>query len=159
MNRLAFFLLVMGLGSSLVVGQPEPKPPPPEHQAREKLEALRIWRLTEELNLTEEQSAEFFPRLRRLRLLREERQEKRRALINRLEEGLKSRATAPQLRAMLDSLEAMEEDFRRSETALRRELSRVLTVEQQVRLLLFQEHFERQTRQIIRQLGRPGRPR
>jgi len=31
----------------------------------EKLRAIRIWKMTEYLNLTEEQSARFFPRLRK----------------------------------------------------------------------------------------------
>jgi Spy/CpxP family protein refolding chaperone len=114
------------------------------------MEALMVWRLTEELNLTEDQSAQFFPKWRKIRLLREQYRQERNAVLDGMASLLKEPApSVSELRSLVDSLETMEEDFRASQARLRRELYDVLTVDQQVRLILFQRNFEHDTRRAI----------
>jgi len=157
--RIATLLALILIGG---LARAKPASPPPAAggpHAREKLEALRIWRLTEELNLTEDQSAQFFPKLKKLRQLREERRDNRRALIDELTKELaKDSSATPRLKQLLDSLQTVDDNYRDSERKVRREISQILTVQQQVRLLLFQETFERQTRHVIKQIER-GRER
>ncbi|MEO0108585.1 MAG: hypothetical protein ABIK62_05370 [candidate division WOR-3 bacterium] len=162
-DRAQGVLLLGGMLLGLLVpaylaAQPaEPPGSPPGPRAR--LEALRIWRLTEELRLTEEQSAEFFPRLRRMREVHEGHRRARQALLAQLGDILnKKPLDAEQLRIRLDSLEALEENTRVTERRLRNEMNEILTLEQQARLYLFQANFERETRRLIGNLRgrRPG---
>jgi Spy/CpxP family protein refolding chaperone len=128
---------------------------------RQKLEALRIWRLTEELNLTEDQSAQFFPKLRKMREVREAHHENRRAVLADLAEALRSDSSdAKRLRQLMDSLAALDDNLRTAEQKSRQELNELLSVEQQARLILFQADFDRQTRRMIQQIQKErGHPR
>jgi hypothetical protein len=61
-SLLAFFLM-----SSLAVAQPGPSmegDPERQEELRQRVEMMRIWKLTELLHLDEERAAEFFPRYR-----------------------------------------------------------------------------------------------
>jgi Spy/CpxP family protein refolding chaperone len=150
--------LTMALAVLLICGVARAKPgspPPKDHQAREKLEALRVWRLTEELQLTEDQSAQFFPKLRRIRELRDTRRANRERLTNALtEEVAKDQLSTPRLRQLLDSLQVVDDNSRAAEARVRREMNELLTIEQQAKLYLFQANFDRQTRHVIRQIER-----
>ena len=133
------------------------QPPPPNDtpQTREKLEALRVWRLTEELNLSEDQSAQFFPKLKQLRQVKDDFRAQRGVLMDELTAELakKPPATA-RLKAALDSLQTIEDNRRAIEARVKHEIGQILTIEQQARMTVFQANFERQTRRVIKQIDK-----
>ena len=146
--RLRLTLALALVFAGLVLAQPGYRPP-----TSRKLEALRIWRLTQELDLNEDQAALFFPKLKEMRELRHEHRLVRRALLDDLEDRLAVDPVDPVgLVPILDSLATIEDNLREAELGLRRELNTVLTVEQQARLYVFEAGFDRQARHIINQI-------
>jgi hypothetical protein len=147
-------LLAVGIGSAQPPPNPEPGGSPNALTApSRKLEALRIWRLTQELNLSEDQSAQFFPKLKQLRELRQEHRVARQALLGQLESLLEQVPVAPAgLKSVLDSLNTIDENMRASESKLRQEIAGLLTIEQQARLYVFEANFDQQARRMIEQI-------
>jgi Spy/CpxP family protein refolding chaperone len=117
------------------------------------MEALMVWQLTDELNLTEDQSTEFFPKWKKLRRIRGQHHADRIAVLSDLTEVLKDESDrTTELKGLVDSLETLDENFRSAERKVRHELAGILTIEQQARLIVFQAGFERQTRRLIEQI-------
>ena len=159
------------LGLIICFAQPLPpaidEPPPPERrEPRELIETLRKVRLIEELKLTDEQSIKFFPKVNELKEARDTFNQKRRELIDELANLLQksSRATG-EINAKVDKLFELEENFHKKEVSLKKEMRKILTPEQQVRLILFQIRFDEEMRDMIRktrewrQRGEPkGKP-
>jgi Spy/CpxP family protein refolding chaperone len=135
------------------------KPAPPSPEARQKLEALRIRRLTQELNLTEDQSAQFFPKLKLMRELRQDYREQHKVLLKDLGAALhEPTMNSADVKRMVDSLDALDEGYHATELRMKREFREILTLEQQAKLYVFQATFEKETRQMIQKLrgGRRG---
>lgn len=126
--------------------------PPPERreEIRKKIEAIRIWRLTEELKLDEKAAAKFFPVLssltqRRGELLREN-GEAQRELRLYLESD---RPDEKKIKASLDRLERNHHELMRLQEKEIEATKDYLTIEQQARYFLFQQDFQREIREMI----------
>lgn len=163
MPRLSAILLITTVGAMLPVtlvstaatpaaGQ-EVQPTPP--RAERIIEALLIWRLVDELDLTEAQVARIFPRVRALKAIRLEMGRRAppllreiRQLINqqpRDDEALKVKV------AELNLLRAEMEARRRRQLQL---IAAGLTPEQLARFALIQETFEGETMRLLRDAQR-----
>ncbi len=127
--------------------------PPSEakrEQVRKKVEAVRMWRLTEELKLDEKASAQLASFLSSI-------EEKRRGLLKTTMDAtrdLRSQLNAGKpdegkLKAILDRIEKSQREL----IGLReKEMSGIrgmLTVEQQARYVIFQQEFRREMRGMI----------
>jgi Spy/CpxP family protein refolding chaperone len=149
-------LLAVGSGRAQPVFGPGGHPGRPGGAAsppNRKLEALRIWRLTQELDLTEDQAGQFFPKLKKMREVREEHRSTRRALLDELDTQLEQEPVEPaNLKSVLDSLAAIDDNMREAELKLRREITELLTIEQQARLYVFEANFDREARRMIKQI-------
>ncbi len=128
-------------------------------EIRKKIEAVRMWRLTEVLKLDENTAAKLSAYLSSIdqqrRDIMHERMETMRALRNALRS---SKPDETKLKAAIDRLEknhhAMTE-IRGKEIA---GLKNILTTEQQARFLLFQQEFRRDIQRMIAGArGGPGR--
>ncbi len=119
-------------------------------EIRKKIEAIRIWRLTEELKLDEKTAARFFPAIsglaqKRNELMREN-MEAQRELRLYLEAG---KPDEKKIKAALGRLENIHHETAK---LAERELDITkdhLTVEQQARYYLFQQDFQREMREMI----------
>ncbi|HXF82678.1 MAG TPA: hypothetical protein VNN19_08000 [bacterium] len=134
------------------VGQPPPRRDP---RTERVIEALLIWRLVDELNLTDEQIARIFPRIKALKELR-------------LGLGLRKVILLRQLRALLREQPPREEAIRqkiaeldqlRAQVELQRErilqeIQSALTFEQRARFALIQETFEAETIRTLEEVRR-----
>ena len=157
----AALLMVLPLGST-PWGQPEEPPVPPPRQevrVRERIKMLRTWRLIEALDLTEEQSEEFFPLLKGFDRRQEELKERKADLALKL-----GRIAASESSTEKELGEAIEA-YRETDAKLREECDRfydevadVLTLRQQARLLVFEERFRERLIGILRDIrhGRGG---
>ena len=135
------------------IGQPPPRPRDP--RTERVIEALLIWRLVDELNLTDEQVARIFPRIKALKELRiglgirkVMLQRELRALLREQppnEEAIRGKV------AELDQLRARVEQQRER---ILQEIAAVLTLEQRARFALIQETFEAETIRTLEEVRR-----
>ncbi len=119
-------------------------------EIRKKIEAVRIWRLTEELKLDENTAAKLSAFLSSFDQQRRGIMRDQMSTIRELRHALKaSKPDEPKLKAALDKLEknrrAMQ-DIRDREIA---GLRNILTIEQQARFLIFQQEFRREMQRMI----------
>ena len=127
---------------------------PPSFEKREeirkRIELIRMWKLTEELDLTEETGAKLFPVLHTYDEKRMELHKERRNIMEQLRKALKDEATSDKaIEAAVDKLDEntlAETDLIRQQ---RRELKGVLSPRQQAKFVLFQREFHREIRKII----------
>jgi len=113
----------------------------------EKLRAIRIWKMTEYLNLTEEQSARFFPRLRK----NEEKIEKQILLdeIDRLIKEKDGKLTEQDVRKYIGKLNQINQEIVKLKTSFIIESSDILTPEQQLKCMIFDDRFRNQMMRIL----------
>lgn len=146
---------VLGIVSS-AMGQPFAPPAPGSlgaGEGRRLIETIKIWKMTEALDLREDQAAKLFPKLAQLEASRREFHRRQRLLRDELAELLKQRPVPDQdIRTRLEELDRTEADFRGRERAVRGELRSILSMEQQARLALFEERFEMEMRRTIQDL-------
>lgn len=131
-------------------------------EIRKKIEAVRIWRLTEELKLDQNTAAKLSAYLSSFDRQRRDILRERMATMREMRSTLKaSKPDQPKLKTALDKLEknqrAMQE-VRDKEIA---GLKNILTIEQQARFLIFQQDFRREMQRMITGAGGngPGRGR
>ncbi|MRR09636.1 hypothetical protein EG831_06110 [bacterium] len=125
-------------------------PPMRMGKERKMLEAVRISRMTEALDLSEDQIAQFFPRLRKMEENRRALNRQRDQLIAELEQALAGAPKDAELKARLDRLDKLEEQKLRRELADRAGLDALLTVPQRARLRVFDQRFEDEVRMMVR---------
>lgn len=131
------------------------QPPAPNPRAERIIEALLIWRLVDELDLTEAQIARIFPRIKTLKEIRL--QLGRQALILReeLRELLRQRPRdEAAIRAKVAELDALRREIETRRERVLREIRAALTVEQQARFVLIQERFEAETLRLLEEVRR-----
>ena len=127
-------------------------PPPFEkrEKIRKRIELIRMWKLTEELDLTEETGTKLFPILHKYDEKRIGLQKERQNIMNQLRKSLEDEATSDEeIEAAMDNLEKKalaQSDLIRQQ---REELKGVLSPRQQAKFILFQREFHREIRKII----------
>lgn len=114
---------------------------------------LRTWRLIDDLNLTEEQSARFFPLMNKFDDRRKELELGKRQIVGELIEILKSeKPSEKKLGQKLADLRKAEQELWESRQSFVDEAAKVLSIKQQAKLLLFEERFQRQLGAIVRDI-------
>jgi Spy/CpxP family protein refolding chaperone len=117
---------------------------------KEMVETIRIYKITEELDLSEDQSVRFFPKLKEMRTAHEEYIASRRRLSEQLEGYLKDpNKFAKDIKSLVSELEAVETKLREKETRIKKEIGNILTPEQQAKYMLFQQRFNREMREMV----------
>lgn len=119
-------------------------------EVRKKIEAVRMWRLTEALKLDEKTSTRLASFLSSL-------QEKRRALMrsNRTTIGeIRTSLKAPQpdertLKARLETIEKNQRELLELREKELKGVREILSIEQQARYVVFQQEFRREVRRMI----------
>jgi hypothetical protein len=119
-------------------------------EVRKRIEAIRVWRLTEELKLDAPASAQLSSFLSSMDLKRREIMKDQMEIMRSLRLSL--RATKPDEAKMRIAIEKLEKNRSEMQALKSRELKglkEMLTVEQQARYLLFQQDFQREMRGMI----------
>jgi len=140
-------------GSDSPVFRNDETPQPGEkkrEKIRKRIELIRMWKLTEELDLAEETGAKLFPILHKYDEKRVTLQKERQKIMRQLRKVLEDAATSDEaIEAAMDNLEKnalAASDLIRQQ---REELKGVLSPRQQARFILFQMEFHREIRKII----------
>ena len=129
--------------------------PPRDPRAERIIEALLIWRLVDELNLTDQQIARIFPRIKALKELRIELGREKGRLQLELRTLLQQRPrNEEEIRAKIGELEQLRARIERQRQRVLREITSAMTVEQQARFVLIQETFEAETIRLLEEVRR-----
>ncbi len=137
---------------------------PPSEERREeirkKMEAVRIWRLTEELKLDEKTSARFLPLLSSIEQRRREIIKQEMEAMQELRGVLDSRS--PDEKRLKTALERLEKGQRDMAELREKELKAArdnLTIEQQARYIIFVQEFQREMLGMINRAREGGQNR
>ena len=123
--------------------------PWPQHSPRQS-SMVRMWKLTEYLELSEEQAEKFFPRARghrdEMQIIGEQRRELHQQFVKKIESGNVSRRDTKKFIDQLHRLDLARLDLRRKHMTGAED---VLTVVQQAKYATFDEHFMGQLRRRL----------
>lgn len=132
-------------------------PPRPIRDPRTErvIEALLIWRLVDELSLTDQQIARIFPRIKALKDLRIELGIRKVLLQRELRALVREQPRNEDLiRAKIADLDALRSRIERERERILQEIHGALTVEQRARLAVIQETFEAETIRTLEEVRR-----
>lgn len=145
------------LAAILLAGVPAASqtPPPRDPRAERVVEALLIWRLVDDLNLTDQQIAHIFPQIKSLKETRLVLGRRKLQLETELRALLQAQPRdEAKIRAKVAELDQLRiQIIGRREGALR-EINNGLSVEQRARFALIQETFEANTIRMLEEVRR-----
>jgi Spy/CpxP family protein refolding chaperone len=165
MNKSLLFTISGLLITTIVsLAQPPVPPPPPEDAPppmRERFQEMQMWKLIEVLDLSEEQSAKFFPMFhdfqKKVDAIRKENDE----LFKKLD-GYIAAEEKDKIEPLITQIEANESKILETRTAFRKEVAnaKVLDKIQIGKLIAFQREFPRRFWDAMWdcRMGAPGRP-
>ena len=122
---------------------------------REQIELLRIWKMTEELDLTEQQAEKFFPKLRSEDKKNEELEKQRGIIFKDLHEKVKNgEVDAKELDKTIDNLTEIQINIIQKNAKFIREMEGVLSTDQQAKLIIFRHRFRERMVDMMRDVQR-----
>ncbi len=130
-------------------------------EIREKVQTMKIWKMTEELQLSQEQATRFFPILNEMENDVEAIEEKRKDIFDQLGKLVWSTdSKAAEIEGLIDKIEALEAEQLKLRKEFHASVSDVLEPVQMGRMILFNHQFPKIMREMIRDLEdrRPPRP-
>ncbi|OPX31535.1 MAG: hypothetical protein B1H40_03840 [Candidatus Latescibacteria bacterium 4484_181] len=142
--------------------QAQPRPPmlypsKKEGKMKVKIKILRTWKLIEDLRLSEEQAVKFFPLLTEFDTKREELEAQKQQIMDELRVLLSGeKPSAKKIQQLLARLQKNEQELRSTRESFVKKTAAVLSTEQQARLILFEERFRRQLREVIQEMRHRG---
>lgn len=152
-------IMALGLSGVKVVAQPAATPPQGEEkrmsrewreELRKKVELIWMQKMTEKLDLTEEEKAKVFPLLRqydeRNRTLRHE----NRQLARELQKMIDDNASEQELKKTIEALEENEHKLQELREEGFHELAKIISVEKQAKYIVFQARFKHVMDGLIR---------
>lgn len=127
-------------------------PPSPERreQLRRDIENMRIWKMTQFLELSTEQSTKFFPIFNEFQGKREKLEEERGEMMRRLGELVESEAEhESEIRRLMSGLVKNRQKMLAVQEEFRRDVGKVLSLKQEAKLVIFEERFRREMHRMI----------
>ena len=115
---------------------------------RKKIETLRAWQLTEELDLDEDTSSRLFPAMKKADKERWEIETRNRELVGEMSRALEGRNPDPgKINRILDELQSNRRELTLSEERHIDSVRRILSPADTARYLIFQIRFQAQIKQ------------
>jgi len=126
--------------------------PPKGQDPRVIIEKIRMWRLTQELDLSTEQTAALFPKLNELRKIEKKYSEEKRQVLAELKDLLDRDASDAAITTALSRYEALNRQRIEIQFEQAQEIKTILTPVQQARYLIFEDEFNREIRKMIKEI-------
>jgi Spy/CpxP family protein refolding chaperone len=155
MKKVIIILLINLLLTPIIMLGQEDFMPPMNPERREQMEALRIWKMTEFLDLTSDQSVSFFPKLKEMEAGIRKNLNKQRDImieINKLTEDPNYKADPADVKKYAHQLAELEKEIVTAKEHFVVDCSDVLTPEQQLKFITFDNRFRNR---LMRSLSRP----
>ena len=144
-------MAAIGLLVSMAAHGQDPPPARAAGISGERLEMLKLWRIIDELEIEAEQAAELFPywskHQRDQRLLAEERREATRALHHLL---IGEDTSDGDLEKQIDEIRTIDKRLQQQERGFQDGLRQYLSVRQPARLIVFEQRFRGDLRDMVR---------
>ncbi len=163
--RSAKYLIALVVLVSAVALQAQPPPPmgpmggpmggPMRERVRERIRTMKVWKLTEYVGLTAEQSEKFFPIYNKYQKALDEIDSKRMDLVDRLGKLVDTTgASDKDIEIAMAALNDIPNQIISEREKFFKEISPILPLEQQAKLAVFEERFKQQLQQFIREIRR-----
>ena len=158
MNKLLIILLIL-ISPQLLPAQPPPfEGGPMKEKVRERINTMKIWKLTEAVGLTSEQSEKFFPLYNKHQKAMDEIMTRRGELIDQLEELTNSKTTSDQdIQKAMSDLESIPRQITEEKKRFYQEIAGILPLRQQAKLAVFEERFFQKLQEFVRDVRREKR--
>ncbi len=139
------------------------QPPPPmgpgggpmRERVRERIQTMKIWKLTETVGLTSEQSERFFPIYNGYQKAVEDLEFRRADLVDHLEQLVdKSNPSEKEISDTMAALDDIPRQILAERDKFFKDISPILPLQQQAKLAVFEERFKQQLQQFIREIRR-----
>ncbi len=122
---------------------------------REQIQMLRIWKMTEELALSEKQAEKFFPKLRNEDKKIEELENQRQKIFSELTEDVKKgKIDAKDLDKTIDNLTEIQTNIIQKHAKFIRDMDGILSTNQQAKLIIFRHKFRERMVGMMRDVQR-----
>ena len=134
---------------------------PMDPDRRERMESLRIWKMTEFLDLTTEQSTKFFPKLKEFKeSIRDDRDKQRKIMIeiHKLVNDEDSKSSQADVKKYAKQLSELEKNIITKKEAFIIDTGDVLTADQQMKYIIFENRFRSRLMRALYQHEGPGGP-
>jgi len=141
------FLFILTILVTISFGQESEAQDP-----RTIIEKVRIYRLTRELDLTTEQVIGFFPKLNELQKIDKEFRTQQQEIIGDLRGLLDDNAPDKEIIKLLGRYEGIFRERLERQINKMREIRKMLTPSQQAKYIIFQDEFEHEIREMIREV-------
>lgn len=127
--------------------------PPPEdsEDGFKKLESLKLWIITEELNVEEHLAEKLFPRLRELERFREQSMKIMKSAIDDLDrKSHQATVDKSQLEEQIKKIRQLRKEHMAEFEKLQDRIIELLSIEQQARYIVLEDEFPRKIRSFMR---------
>ena len=129
----------------------------PPKEVMERIETIKMWKLTERLDLSEEQAAKLFPLMKRFRERRDSLLRREADLVKQLRETVESGADSVQILEIIDALSDARMEECQIESEYYAKLREILSARQQAEYILFEIDFRKKLMELIRETYRGRR--
>ena len=128
---------------------------PMRERLRQRVETMKIWKLTEAVGLTSEQSEKFFPLYNKHQQEMDKIDDRRFELINRLDTLVNDPKSSDQkIDEIVGQLNDIPQQMSAERSRFFKDVSSVLSERQQAKLIVFEERFRQQLQDFIRDVRR-----
>jgi Spy/CpxP family protein refolding chaperone len=129
-----------------------------DRDPRDIIEKVRLYRLIQELKLTDEQSTKLFPKLQEMRKNEHAFHTERLEIVEKLKKLLGENASDGELTKVLDEFAAAFKKRAQSQAEELQSIRGILTAAQQAKFLIFQDEFEKEVRDLIKEVREHRHP-
>ncbi len=143
MNKIIIFLGLISLCFSQEFDEKDP---------RVIIEKVKIWRITQELDLTTEQAEKFFPRLHEFSKIEREFHDERMHILTELAKLLEKNAAEEEITKVINRYDDVYRKKSENEIQKLEEMWQVLTPVQRAKYVIFEEKFIKEIRDMIREI-------
>ena len=114
--------------------------------------AMKIWEMVNFLELSDNQSIQFFPRLSAFEQSQTKIRQTQGELMKNFREKIDDgNITKSDLETILEKIESLEKEYIENRIIFVQNSSDILTIEQQARLVLFEHYYKKKLKNIVRQ--------
>lgn len=129
-----------------------------DQDPRAIIEKVKIYRLTQELDLSTEQAVLFFPKLNELQKIEHEFGEGKMRIVHRLKELINENAPEEDILEEVSKYEKLHKEKMTKQLNKIKEMWKILTPIQRAKFLIFQEEFNKEIREMIKKIKKHREP-
>lgn len=124
-------------------------PPPGGEKAKEKIETIKMWKMTEALDLSEEQASRLFPAMKQFQNRADSLRNQMMKFVEDLENALQENEDSNKITTIVDKIVSLKNQQSKNEAEFFAKMRSILTPAQQAKYILFERDFRRKMMELI----------